>query len=151
MAEPGMSIVVRVATRWMLGLALVFGLALALFGHVTPGGGFAGGVVLAGAFVLAALAYGGRSPPVAWLGRTAGALDSSGALAYLCIALLGSLLGQFFVNWIPRSASLFRLDSATQLVLINVAILLKVGAGLFAGFLAIVVFVRGTGTAEEGR
>ena len=47
--------------------------------------------------------------------------------------------------------STFPLSRAPFLVILNLAILLKVGAGLFAGFMALVLFDRVTGpTADEG-
>jgi multisubunit Na+/H+ antiporter MnhB subunit len=144
----GMSTIVRVVTRWLLGFVFVFGLAVALFGHLSPGGGFAGGVVLACGFVLATLAFGGRTGPIALVGRIASSLDAVGALAFLAVAVLGYAAGHFFQRWIARG-ELFTLGSATFIVLMNVAILVKVGAGVFAGFLALVVFGR-LGPEEGG-
>lgn len=147
----GMSQIVRVVTRWLLALILIFGLAVALFGHLTPGGGFAGGAVIACAFVLATLAFGTRRGPAAVFGRAASTLDASGALAFLVLALLGYVGGAFLHQWAGRG-ELFTLGSTPSLVLLNMAILLKVGAGLFAGFLAIALFERtaaaGKGAAE---
>jgi multisubunit Na+/H+ antiporter MnhB subunit len=142
--DQGMSPIVRVVTRWLLGFVLIFGLAVAAFGHLTPGGGFAGGVIVACGFVLATLAFGARRGPAAWLGRLASTLDATGALAFLALALLGFLAGHFLAQWTGRSPELFRLGSAPSIVLLNLAILLKVGAGVFAGFVAIVMFGRAT-------
>lgn len=135
----GMSPIVQVVTQWLLGLIVVFGLSVALFGHLTPGGGFAGGVVLACGFVLATLAFGARSGPAAWMKRHASTLDAGGAVAFIGIALLGWLAGHFIQRWLALGP-LFTLGSTPFIVLLNVAILLKVGAGLFAGFAAIAAF-----------
>ncbi|MBK8980317.1 MAG: MnhB domain-containing protein [Planctomycetes bacterium] len=143
MSEPGgMSPIVRIVTRWLLGFVLVFGFAVALFGHLTPGGGFAGGVVITCGFVLATLAFGAKTGPAAWFGRLASTLDAVGALAFLALALLGYAAGHFLAQWAGRDPEPFRLTSAPSLVLLNLAILLKVGAGLFAGFLAVAAFGR---------
>ncbi len=146
--DAGMSLVVRAVTRWLLGLILIFGLAVALFGHLTPGGGFAGGVVLACGFVLATLAFGARSPPASIFGRLSSRVDAAGALAFLLIALLGWCGGHFFQRWLDLGRP-FRLESATFIVLQNVAILFKVTGGAFAGFLALAVFRSGP-APEEG-
>lgn len=141
MADPGgMSLIVRVVTRWLFGLVLVFGLAVALYGHVTPGGGFAGGVIIACAFVLATLAFGAKQGPAAWMKRWASSLDAMGALAFLALAFLGYLSGHFLQSWVGPKPELFQLGSSSWMVLLNLAILLKVGAGLFAGFMAVVSF-----------
>lgn len=135
----GMSTIVKVVTRWLFGLVIVFGLAVALFGHVTPGGGFAGGVIIACGFVLATLAFGVRTGPAAWLKRAASSLDATGALAFLVIALLGFTAGHFLQRWLDLGEP-FTLAGSWFLVLLNLAILVKVGAGVFAGFAAIALF-----------
>jgi len=55
---PGMGTFLKTVTRWMKGPILLFGIYIILYGHVAPGGGFGGGVVIASAFVLMTLAYG---------------------------------------------------------------------------------------------
>lgn len=147
----GLSVIVRVVTRWILVVVAAYGLGVAFFGHLTPGGGFAGGVVIACGFVLATLAFGGRAGPAAAFHRWVASLEAAGALAYLGMAALGWTAGHFMQAWTPRGAD-FTLASAPFLVVLNVAILLKVGAGLFAGFMALVLFDRGTGapSGEEG-
>lgn len=52
------SLILRVATRFMLPLLLLFSVFLLLRGHNEPGGGFSGGLVAASAFVLYGFAYG---------------------------------------------------------------------------------------------
>lgn len=52
------SIILTTVSRLLTGLLLVFSVFLLLRGHNLPGGGFAGGLVAAGAFVLNALAAG---------------------------------------------------------------------------------------------
>ena len=54
----GMTPIVQAVSGWVKGFILVFGIYLVLYGHLTPGGGFGGGVVLAMAFVLLVLAFG---------------------------------------------------------------------------------------------
>ena len=55
---PGMGTFLKTVIRWMKGPILLFGIYIILYGHVAPGGGFGGGVVIASAFVLMTLAYG---------------------------------------------------------------------------------------------
>jgi len=52
------SLILRVATRFMLPLLLMFSVFLLLRGHHEPGGGFSGGLIAASAFVLYAFAFG---------------------------------------------------------------------------------------------
>lgn len=50
------SIILRTASRLLVGLLLMFSIFLLLRGHNQPGGGFIGGLVAAAAFVLYGLA-----------------------------------------------------------------------------------------------
>ena len=52
------SLILRTATRFLMPLLLLFALFLLFRGHNEPGGGFVGGLVVAAAFVLYAIAYG---------------------------------------------------------------------------------------------
>lgn len=54
---PG-SLILQTALRFLVPVLLVFALFLTLRGHHVPGGGFIGGLALAGALTLYALAYG---------------------------------------------------------------------------------------------
>lgn len=56
--DKGMSLIVKVITRLTVGLILLFGIYIVLHGHVSPGGGFAGGVIIALSFIHLMLAYG---------------------------------------------------------------------------------------------
>jgi multicomponent Na+:H+ antiporter subunit B len=146
--EAGMSQIVQVVAQWLVGLVVVFGLAVAFFGHLTPGGGFAGGVVVACGFVLAALAFGARTGPAAWMKRHASTIDAGGAWVFVLMAFFGYLAGHFFQRWLVLGEP-FTLGSTAFIVLQNLAILLKVGGGLFAGFAAIAAFT-GSGGEDEG-
>ena len=55
---PGMSIIVKTVTRLTAWLIMLYGINLVLHGHVSPGGGFAGGVIIALSFIHLMLAYG---------------------------------------------------------------------------------------------
>lgn len=50
------SIILRAATRFLMPLQLLFSIFLLIRGHNSPGGGFAGGLVVAAAWTLYALA-----------------------------------------------------------------------------------------------
>jgi multicomponent Na+:H+ antiporter subunit B len=52
-----MNIIVKTASRILFPFILVFGIYIALYGHLGPGGGFPAGVVLATAFILLVIAY----------------------------------------------------------------------------------------------
>lgn len=56
--DKGMTLIVKVITRLTVGLILLYGIYIVLHGHISHGGGFAGGVIIALSFVNLMLAYG---------------------------------------------------------------------------------------------
>jgi len=130
----GRSLVVETVARWVAPFIFIYGLYLVAYGHISPGGGFAGGVTLSCALVLVVLAHGKVAALRLLPFRLAKRLDSAGALAFLALAVLGIALGGgFFVNFIQKQypGSPLRLFNAGIIPLCNVAIALKVGASLF--------------------
>jgi multicomponent Na+:H+ antiporter subunit B len=128
-------------------LILLFGIYVTLFGHLTPGGGFAGGVILASSYILIMLAFGREyAEENLSLGITS-KLDCFGALLFAAIALSGLLYGSaaFFYNFLHQEiqsgkVKAFDLVSAGTIPLSNIAICLKVGASLFMVVLILSVF-----------
>lgn len=91
------SLILRTATRFLMPLLLLFALFLLLRGHNEPGGGFVGGLIVAAAFVLFAIAYGVDA------GRRALLVDPStllgtGLLVALASGIPGVLLGRPFLT-----------------------------------------------------
>ena len=140
----GMTPIVKTITGWVKGFILVFAIYIVLYGHLTPGGGFAGGVIIAMVFVLLTLAYGKEEALKRFRIGVASELDSVGALMFLVIALLGiagGLGGTFFTNYIAKAnpGTPFSLLSSGTIPLCNIAIALKVGSSLFLVFIMLVV------------
>ena len=136
----GMSLIVKTITNIVIGFIFLYGVYIILHGHLTPGGGFAGGVIVAGVFVLRYLAFGGSKAGEKKSSITASVFESVGALLFVIIALLGLLIaGVFFFNFLPKGTPLYLL-SAGIIPFCNIAIGIKVGAGLFSIFLALAAF-----------
>lgn len=108
-------------------LIILFGVYIFLHGHLTPGGGFQGGVVIATAFLLLLLS--GR---VENLNHTAMALvESLSGLAFIAVALAGIVWAAGFLD--PRflpPGEFGRLFSAGAIPVIYSLVGLKVGAEL---------------------
>ena len=136
--EKGMSIIVKTITRLTVGLILLYGIYILSHGHISPGGGFAGGVIIALSLVHLMLAYGKEEAFKILPKKTLALLESAGAIIFLAIALLGFTGGYFFLNFLPKGEP-FKLFSAGIIPLCNIAISIKVGAGLFAIFAALVL------------
>lgn len=129
--EKGMTVIVKTVTRLTIGLILLYGVYIVLHGHLTPGGGFAGGVIIALSFIHLMLAF-GKDLALKKLSRPMTSFfESLGALLFFLVAVLGFGGGYFFLNFLRKGVP-FDLFSAGTIPISNIAICLKVGAGLFA-------------------
>ena len=145
----GMTSIVKTIVRFVIWIIVIFGAYIVLYGHVTPGGGFAGGVILASAYVLLTLAFGKELGLSKMSNTGASLLDNSGALAFGIIGLLGYSGGYFFLNFLGKGEP-FALFSAGSIPLANIAIGVKVTASVFAIFMALSIFGRFIYKAAEG-
>lgn len=151
--EHGMDVIVRTSARWLKGFIVVYGANVVLHGHLGPGGGFAGGVIIACGFMLVCLAGGATQATSVFSRRAASTLDCVGVLVFLalgCIAMARPA-GAFLENLIatPETAR-FELLSGGTIALANVALGLKVASSLFLVFIALAAFrVAHPGRDEE--
>lgn len=140
--QEGMSIIVKTVARMTVGFMLLYGIYIFSHGHLSPGGGFAGGIILTLAFINIMLAY-GKDAALKKLPKVVLAFfENLGAFLFLSIALLGFTSGYFFLNFIAKGEP-FSLFSAGIIPLCNLAISLKVGAGVFAIFVSFVLLRAG--------
>ena len=129
--DPDSGFILRAGADLFFPLLLVVGLYIILHGHLTPGGGFQGGVILASAFFIPILARPGTSmnhQQVSLIEGLAGA-------GFILIGLLAMLGGKEFLTPLLDQGELGALLSAGSLPLLYIAVGLKVGSEL-AGLLA---------------
>ena len=133
----GMTPIVKTVTRWVKVFIFLYGIYIVITGHLSPGGGFAGGVIIACSYMLLTLAYGKEFAFGRFGTKLAGHLDSSGALIFLAVALFGlGIGGVFFSNFllVRYSGEEFTLLSSGTILISNIAVGLKVAASLFLVF-----------------
>lgn len=138
--EKGMTVIVKTIVKLVVPPIILFGIYIFLHGHLTPGGGFPGGVIVASSFILLTLAFGREVASQKLKMSTASILESAGDLIFLSLAVVGMIVGGwFFVNFLPKGYPL-RIISAGFIPLANIAIGIKVGVGVFAVFLVLAMF-----------
>jgi multicomponent Na+:H+ antiporter subunit B len=137
----GMTMIVKTIGRLVLSFVFLFGWYIVFFGHLTPGGGFAGGVILAIAYVFMMLAFGGKVALAKMSDFGSSLLDNLGALAFITLGFIGLTGGYFFLNiiWHGHPGHLI---SAGIIPLCNLAIAFKVGASLYAIFIGLSIYGR---------
>jgi len=139
----GMTVIVKTVTRWVKVFIFLYGIYIIVTGHLGPGGGFAGGVIIACSYILLTLAYGKDFASRRLSSQTAHRLDSAAAMLFLAIALFGlGSGGIFFSNFLQKRYPMeeFTLFSSGTIPISNIAIGLKVAASLFLIFTILSVF-----------
>ena len=157
----GMSRIVRTISSITFPFITIFGLYVIAHGHLTPGGGFQGGAIVASGCIMMLVAYGS-----VWtmskieqkhlsIDQT---LESIGAISFIVLALLGLVFGvAFFNNFLvgteflfgvipPTGSTLANIDTGGVLPLMNFAVGMKVIAGLFG-----IVLLMAYATRIRGR
>ncbi len=149
-----MSVIVRTISRVVAPVALAFGAYVIMHGHLTPGGGFQGGAVVASVVALLVVAFGAERWKK-WI-KVLLPLEDTAALAFVILAFLG-VGATFFRNVLAGSGGLFgapvpqpgpnpgALNTAGTLPLMNWAVGFKVLAGLGAVVLLLALFGREDG------
>ena len=137
----GMSLIVKKVAQLITGFIFLYGIYIIVHGHLTPGGGFAGGAILAGAYILQTLAF-GRDPLLLKKKETNTSLSESISIfIVLMLAVAGFFIGTkvFFNNYLP-TGKIGELVSAGAIPLYNIFIGIEVAAALLTIFLALIIY-----------
>lgn len=136
----GMSIIVKTTARLSAWFILLYGFNLVIHGHIASGGGFAGGLLIALAFIHLILAFGKDSIRQRMKTERIQKFLSSGIFAFLLIGWLGLLIaGKFFANFLAKG-HLTGILSGGTIPLINLCIGLNFGILLYIGFYYLIEF-----------
>jgi len=135
-----MSKIVRTITNLVYGFIIIFGFYVIVHGHLTPGGGFQGGAVVASAFALLVISYGALNIQKLLKKDLLSILESCGLTMFIVLSFLG--LGiTFFYNFLANSGSWFgdtaviginpgNMNTGGVIPLMNIAVGLEVLAAL---------------------
>ena len=153
-----MSRIVRTAADIIYPFILIFGLYIVAHGHLTPGGGFQGGAVIATGGALVIVAY--RYEEVRdWLsGKVLMGQEVIGLVGFIGVALLALAFGQvFFFNYLNASGSLFgtpvpyginagELNTGGFVPLMN----FSVGCEVWGGLTLVILYMLSSFSMEKG-
>ncbi len=118
--------VVETASKLLFGFIILFGAYIFVHGHLTPGGGFPGGAVIASSFLLLYLAY----PKFHAEHKSLNVAESLAGLTFVGVGLIGLLVASYFLyNFLPFGLPTY-LFSAGVIPIIYVAVGVKVGSEL---------------------
>ncbi|MCC7449491.1 MAG: cation:proton antiporter [Anaerolineae bacterium] len=123
-----MTVIVRTIVRGLLPTLLVFGAYIVTYGHLTPGGGFQGGMIIVGTVMSFYLAY-GYNIVRRFREEDLDLTEHIGALAYLFTGLLGVFFGTLFLTNVIRGGEPGSLLSGGIILALNFVVGLKVASG----------------------
>lgn len=129
--DPAGGLILRAGADLLFPLLVVVGLYVIAHGHLTPGGGFQGGVILAAAFFAAVLADPSRGLSHALIGWVEGLAGT----AFILIGIWALVEDGTFLAPMLGQGTMGDILSAGTLPLLSLAVGLKVGAEL-AGLMA---------------
>ena len=136
----GLSRIVKTIASVFIVPGLVFGAYIVAHGHLTPGGGFQGGTIIATSIALLLVAFGEKSFRRAVGKNALTVLESLALFGFIGIAFLG-LQSSFFHNFLANSGSLFgqsvrfgvnagNINTAGVIPLMNFMVGIEVASGL---------------------
>jgi multicomponent Na+:H+ antiporter subunit B len=109
---------------------MLFGFYVVTHGHLSPGGGFQGGVVLASGLILLLLCRGTKEVEKLFPTRVFTLLESLGFFFFLLVGLAGIATGGSFLGLTPPEDGTAPIIGARFILILNIIIGVKVGAGI---------------------
>jgi multicomponent Na+:H+ antiporter subunit B len=145
---PRTSDALRILGLGLVGPTVVLGVYIVTHGHLTPGGGFQGGVILATALLLVYLA--GRYAAMRHISPTplVEAGEAGGAAAFVLIGLGGLIIAGVYMQNFIDSGTAKMLLSGGDIPLLNISVGLEVAGAFtlaFTEFLDQTLILRGEG------
>lgn len=122
--------ILDVISRKLSPFIILFGLYLVAYGHLSPGGGFQGGVALASGVVLLLLCQGPSVIERYFPLRRIKLAEACGYLAFILAGLAGLICGRGFLSGFASASGSGRIPGAGTIFLLNLIIAFKVGAGI---------------------
>ena len=134
--------VVQTAVSFLSPLALLLCMFFAIFGHISPGGGFAAGVIAASALLYVAIAYGMKATEAKWNPRRLAFVEKAILLSLLVFILAPAIVGRTPLTDLLPKGTPGQLLSGGSILIYNLLIAAKV---LLGSWLVIAAFAQHRG------
>lgn len=124
------SAIVKIFTRKLFPFILLYGCYLISHGHLTPGGGFQGGVMFGAAIILLGLVEGVRITERRFKEDLLSLIKNMGMVVFILLGFAGMFLGYSFLSdFLPRG-EVGTVPSAGLILFLNLTIGFMVGTGI---------------------
>jgi len=92
-------IIIKNITRIVIPFAQIYGIFVILNGHISPGGGFAGGAIIGTSLILYTLVFGREKGRKKFSHKASEIAETGGILIYVIVGLIGLVAtGRFLTN-----------------------------------------------------
>jgi multicomponent Na+:H+ antiporter subunit B len=91
-------LILSIVAGYLLPLITVYGAYVITHGHLSPGGGFAGGTIISAGLILAAMAWGFHHAAKVFSENTLGNLDTLGSSGYVLTGIAATAGGGLFLT-----------------------------------------------------
>ena len=120
------SFILQKASKLLFPVIMLFGVYVMIYGHLSPGGGFQGGVIIASGVLLLLISDQNFEVPHSVIS----ALETFAGIAYVLIGLIGLLvMDKFLGNFLPHDVSeMGMLLSGGIIPLVYIVVGVKVGS-----------------------
>jgi multicomponent Na+:H+ antiporter subunit B len=144
---PHETVMVRGVVRLLTPLIQLYALYVIFHGHYSPGGGFQGGVVLAGSYILIGLGLGLEELERRVSEHTLAVMSGVGVAIFGLVGLISLLSGSEYLDyaalgWLADEVPMRR---AYGILLVEIGVALTVAAGI------LLIFMRLVDSRDEGR
>ncbi|MCG2710776.1 MAG: hypothetical protein L6416_00335 [Candidatus Omnitrophica bacterium] len=144
----GMGIIAKTVTRLTVGIVFLYGINMALKGHLIPGGGFAGGGMIALALLSLILAFGKENALKNINRKRITMIAALGMILFLFLGMMGVLGGNLFSTDFSKLGSSLCVPKDISMPLFNIAICLLVGSGIYTIFITLIMLSVRKGQEE---
>lgn len=122
--------ILDLVSRKLAPFMFLFGFYLLSYGHLSPGGGFQGGVVIASGVILLAMSSGVREVEALFPLGTLSLLETVTYFLLLATGVAGIVVGAGFLGSLSGVVTALAVPRVGSILLLNLLIGLKVGAGV---------------------
>lgn len=130
-------LIVKVISRLIVPFIQLYGVFIIIHGHLSPGGGFAGGAILGAAFILYTLAFGLEKGTKKMPHKISSKIEAGGITWYILMGLIGVLAGNYFLT--NREAG-FLMGSTGNIISAGFIPIITLGIGFKVGSTLITLF-----------
>lgn len=122
--------IVKIFTRKLFPFILLYGCYLISHGHLSPGGGFQGGVIFGSAIILLGLVEGVKLTEKRFKEDILSLTKNIGMLIFILLGFAGMFLGYSFLSDFLPKGEVGTVPSAGLILFLNLIIGFMVGTGL---------------------